>query len=240
MVSSAGEAGVGAAGQGGVGRHTTIDVAGGHPNVYLYCGNDPVNLLDVDGIHPTGKQREAKASQFASQRVQKAVVLKKVAVICVGDTYVNWATNWLVAFGVRRDVAYLSRRFRKKGYIVAIDWQATKEDILHMLRRSEVHAFAFIGHSAFEGALAPYGGSSNDETGFVGSFDIAGALGTRRLELAVVYSCYSDRPELKEALVGNTGQFEGVKGQWNPVLGLDLGNFSLKGKWRRKHQNGGW
>jgi len=27
-----------------------IGVAGGHPNVYLYCGNDPINYSDSDGI----------------------------------------------------------------------------------------------------------------------------------------------------------------------------------------------
>ena len=27
-----------------------IDVAGGHPNVYLYCGNDPLNAADPYGL----------------------------------------------------------------------------------------------------------------------------------------------------------------------------------------------
>lgn len=31
-------------------QHDPIDVAGGHPNVYLYCGNDPLNAADPYGL----------------------------------------------------------------------------------------------------------------------------------------------------------------------------------------------
>ncbi len=207
-----------------------LDAASGDPNLYRYCGNDPINYAD-DGMRGSSRQRAVgskKTSVFAQ---------RKIAFIAVGDTKSNWWSQWAVNWGVRRDVALLQRRFSAAGYNVQIDWQCHKQELLSALQSRDVYAFAFVGHNAFEGALAPYGGKDGEESSFVDPSDIENVLGHRRLEWAVIHACYTDTADLRRALIGHKGRWEASKGLWNPVIGVDLGNFGWwKGKWQRKHR----
>ena len=47
-------------------RRDPIDVAGGHPNVYVYCGNEPLNLADSEGLRRiTKKDKERLRRLYA-------------------------------------------------------------------------------------------------------------------------------------------------------------------------------
>ncbi|GIV16598.1 MAG: hypothetical protein KatS3mg022_2033 [Armatimonadota bacterium] len=208
-----------------------IDAASGDPNLYRYAGNDPINAFD-DGMRGDTKR------QVNSGRKSSFIAHRKIAFIAVGDIKDKWWSQWAVNWGVRRDVALLRRKFSAAGYEVRVDWRCNKQEMLSALRSREVHAFAFVGHNAFEGALAPYGGKEGEESSFVDASDISQALGNRRLDWAIIHACYTDTSELRRALVGDGGHWEAAKGLWNPVIGVDLGDFGWwKGKWQRKQQS---
>ncbi len=47
-----------------------IDATSGDPNLYRYCGNDPVNLADSDGLESEAKNADTSAGRQASDNLQ--------------------------------------------------------------------------------------------------------------------------------------------------------------------------
>jgi len=58
-----------------------IDAASGDPNLYRYCGNDPINRVDIDGSNSEEKHPNNSAGKKAKDKTRQ-----KVAFVCVGDT----------------------------------------------------------------------------------------------------------------------------------------------------------
>jgi RHS repeat-associated protein len=223
-----------------------IGVGGGHPNVYLYCGNEPVGGIDVSGCDWLSGM--CSNAYFASQILKKYASrpTTPVAFICVGDTswegypIIRHISQFAINMGVRRDVHTLRREFENAGYKVVIDWSGTSDDVRNALRNPNVKAFAFIGHSVGNNLISTVGA---EEDGGISDQDILMSLRGRNLDWAVMHSCYSALPDpngripLKDALVGSNGKYEGSVGKWQPVFGYDQGSRSWWGSSKKRSGN---
>jgi len=203
-----------------------IGVGGGHPNVYLYCGNEPVNGIDVAGTDWYDGDVWYFLS-FASSLLKNHVSrpTKPVALICVGDTNSGWLSNWAVSLAMKRDVRQLRSEFEAAGYEVVVDWECTKEELFNMLQCSAVKGFAFVGHSD-EAGLMTHPIKEDDLTNSVSPDELKQVLGGRRLSMVRLFSCYTGTSEWRDALVDEEGSFVGMSGLYNPILGWDMGGFS--------------
>jgi RHS repeat-associated protein len=226
-----------------IGRFITRDPIGwaGGTNLYGYCDNDPVEMVDPSGLAPYAQrfgEVDDGATGYSRQGGTPPVPSTKDAWIFVGDyemgplgilTPMGW-------WGSRNDVRRIEMKF--SDYNVHVKWNATKADVLTALRNPKVRAMAFIGHCAYAGAMEVFKPkSSNDEADtFVNSKDCSDVLKGRTLEWAILHVCYSDDPDLKKALVGSKGKWEASCGLWNPVLRTDFGS---KHNWIPKSGPGG-
>ena len=134
--------------------------------------------------------------------------------------------NWTTGTGITLDVGRIIDKFTDYGCTdVLLNSRATQKDMLDVLSNSDYVAVAFIGHNAGPGFINT--SDEDPDNDFIGSDLIKKAIGGRKLEYAIVHSCYSNLPDtignyLRDALVGDKGKWEGITGLWNPALCVEM------------------
>ncbi|GIV87050.1 MAG: hypothetical protein KatS3mg054_1079 [Chloroflexus sp.] len=195
-----------------------IDAASGDPNLYRYCGNDPLNFTDVDGADKEEKQPNQSAGKKAEEKVKE-----KVAFICVGNTDIGVIGNF--AFAVRQfiELRVIQWALEAQGYTVKVDRDCTEQEALAALRDDKTAVFVFFGH-ANETELGMVEDNSDMTDDVLDTDDVRAALGGRRLERVYLWGCNTESEEWRTAF-GNPAIFDGSKGTYNPVYGIDFGNL---------------
>jgi len=192
-----------------------IDAASGDPNLYRYCGNDPINRVDIDGSNSEEKHPDNSAGKKAKDKTQQ-----KVASVCVGDTDLgNPIANLALAARLAGELWAIQRALEQQGYTVIVDRDCTEEEAINALKDESIKAFVFIGH-ANEYELGMYG----EGDPVLDVDEVRSALGGRKLERVDLRGCHTDSPAWREAF-GNPDSFDGIKGLYNPVFGIDWGNL---------------
>jgi RHS repeat-associated protein len=186
-----------------------IGVGGGHPNVYLYCGNEPVNAKDPSGLDVGWAKRKIENNPYGKIKF----------LICIGDVSTGGPTNWFTdALLTKRIVQLISYLLLIEGLEssqIAVYFRCTDQELLQALP-SATHLL-FIGHGNEE-----YLTTCADTVVSVDT--LKNTLNGRCLHEAVLLSCWSSlTPDFKNALVGNQGHFRGCSGPYNVWLDLDLG-----------------
>jgi RHS repeat-associated protein len=113
-----------------------IGVGGGHPNVYLYCGNEPVNAKDPSGLQQDSVTSSIRAA-LAQGKVKEAIELleaaqqNKTILKLIGVILANPRTQQLLNDGVK----HLDRIVQIHGGKLP-DCKAFAERIFFILRDS--------------------------------------------------------------------------------------------------------
>lgn len=114
------------------------------------------------------------------------------------------------------ELRLLQWALERQGYTVIVDDDCTRDEALNALKDKRTQVFIFFGHAG------PDVLEMIDED--VHPSDVQQALSGRRLERVELWGCNTESDEWRQAF-GNPTYFDGSKGLYNPIFGIDRGNL---------------